>query len=112
VESKDLWSAVLEATNADVVVDLGAGSGITTRSCLSRGIPWVGLCWNQVHAHWLNNVIDRRALEEIVKKPSHLHEQDQAKLVKDRFSDVLQQIEDRDKMIGEDSSEDDGEEKA
>ena len=61
---------MLEATNADFVVDLGAGSGITARSCLSRGIPWVGLCWNQVHAHWLNNVVDRWALEEIVKKKS------------------------------------------
>ena len=36
-----------------------------------------------------------------------MHEQDLAKLVKDHFSDVLQQIEDRDKMTGEDSSEDD-----
>jgi len=87
---------------------LGAGSGITARACLSLGIPWVGLCWNQVHAHWLNNVVDRWALEEVVKKKSPLHEQDLAKLVKDHFSDVLQQIEDRDKMIGEDDSEDDG----
>ena len=59
-----------------------------------------------------SNVIDRWALEEIVKKRFPLHEQDLAKLVKDHFSDVLQQIEDRDKMTGEDSSEDDGEENA
>ena len=82
------------------------------RACLSLGIPWVGLCWNQMHAHWLNNVADRWALEEIVNKKFPLHEQDLAKLVKDHFSDVLPQIEDRDKMTGEDSSEDDGEEKA
>jgi hypothetical protein len=109
VKSKDIWSAVLEATNADFVVDLGAGSGITARTCLTLGIPWVGLCWNQVHAHWLNNVIDRWALEEIVKKQSPLHEQDLAKLVSAHFSDELQQIEERDKMTGDgaDSSEDD-----
>ena len=47
-----------------------------------------------------------------MKKKSPLHEQDLAKLVKDHFSDVLQQVMDRDKMTGEDSSEDDGEEKA
>ena len=109
VKSKDLWCALLEATNADFVVDLGAGSGITARSCLALGIPWVGLCWNSVHAHWLNNVVDRWALEQIVKKKSPLHEQDLAKLVSAHFSDVLQQIEDRDQMIGEDSSEDDDE---
>ena len=101
VKSKDIWSAVLEATNADFVVDLGAGSGITARTCLTLGIPWVGLCWNKVHAHWLNNVVDRWALEEIVKKKSPLHEQDLAKLVSAHFSDVLQQIQDRDKVTGD-----------
>ena len=113
VKSKDLWCAVLEATNADLVVDLGAGSGITARACLTAGIPWVGLCWNQVHANWLNNVLDRWALEEIVKKKSPLHEQDLAKLVSAHFSDVLQQIQDRDKMtVSEESSdnEDEGKE--
>ena len=106
-KSKEFWSAVLEATNADYVVDLGAGSGITARACLGLGVPWVGLCWNLVHAHWLDNVVDRWALEEIVRKESPLHEQDLAKLVTTHFSDVLQQIQDRDKMAGEDSSEDD-----
>ena len=62
-----------------------------------------------MHAHWLNNVVDRWALEQIVKKKSPLHEQDLAKLVSAHFSDVLQQIQDRDEMTGEDSSEDDGE---
>jgi len=91
---------------------MGAGSGITARACLSLGIPWVGLCWNPVHAHWLNNVVDRWALEEIVRKKSPLHEQDLAavaKLVNTHFSDVLQQIQDQDqKTAGEDgiSSED------
>ena len=105
VKSKDSWCALLEATHADFVVDLGAGSGITARACLALGIPWVGLCWNQTHAHWLNNVVDRWALEEIVQKESPLHEQDLAKLVTTHFSDVLQQIQDRDEMTGEDSDD-------
>ena len=109
VKSKDLWLALLEATNADYVVDLGAGSGITARACLAFGIPWVGLCWNQVHVHWLNNVVDRWALEEIVLKESPLHEQDLAKLVSEHFSDVLQQIADRDQNA-EVADEDDDDE--
>lgn len=103
VKSKDLWGAVLEATSADFVVDLAAlpGGGITARACLSMGIPWVGLCWNQTHAHWLNNVVDRFSLEEIVRKKSHLHEQHLAKLVSAHFSDVLQQILDQDDVEDE-----------
>ena len=108
VKSKDLWCAVLEATNVDLVVGVGAGSGVTARACLALGIPWAGLCWNQVHTHWLNNVVDRWALEEIVQKRSPLHEQDLAKLVSEHFSDVLQQIADRDQNA-EDADEDDDE---
>ena len=107
VKSKDLWLALLEATNADFVVDLGAGSGITARACLALGIPWAGLCWNQVHTHWLNNVVDRWALQEIVQKTSPLHEQDLAKLVSAHFSDVLQQIADRDQNVGDTVDDDD-----
>ena len=107
VKSKDLWLALLEATNADYVVDLGVGSGITARACLHIGIPWAGLCWNQVHTHWLNNVVDRWALEEIVQKGSPLHEQDLAKLVSEHFSDVLQQIADRDQNVGDTEDDDD-----
>ena len=57
------------------------------------------------HAHWLNNVVDRWALEEIVKKKSPLHEQDLAEHVSAHFSDVLQQIQDRDGMDEESSDE-------
>ena len=106
VKSKDFWCALLEATHADFVVDLGAGSGITARACLALGIPWVGLCWNQVHAHRLNNVVDRWALEEIVQKTSPLHEQDLAKLVSAHFSDVLQQIQDRDMSAADEENDD------
>ena len=95
VKSKDLWRAFLEAMNADFVVDVCAGSGITARACLTLGIPWVGLCWNQVHANWL---------KEIVEKESPLLEQDLAKLVQSHFSDVLQQIHDKDEMVDEESS--------
>ena len=63
-----------------------------------------------MHTHWLNNVVDRWALEEIVQKTSPLHEQDLAKLVSAHFSDVLQQIADRDQNVGDtvDDDDDDG----
>jgi len=101
VKSKDLWAALFEATSADFVVELGAGSGTSARACLSLGIPWTGLCWNVTHLHWLNNVLDRYAVELIAEKESPLHEQDLAKLVSTHFSDVLQQVKDRDSTPNE-----------
>ena len=59
------------------------------------------------HTHWLNNVVDRWALEEIVQTTSPLHEQDLAKLVTEHFSDVLQQIADRDQHVEEAEDDDD-----
>ena len=106
IKTKDVWTAVLEATRADYVVDLGAGHGITARTCLGLGIPWTGLCMNQAHTNWINNVLDRWALEEITRKKSPLHEQGLAALVNAHFSDELQQIRDRDQDIGEDSESD------
>ena len=60
-----------------------------------------------MHAQWLNNVLGRYACEQVVQKDSPLHEQDFAQLISTHFSDVLQQIQDRDKMTGD--SEDDDE---
>ncbi len=99
VKPKELWVSILEATNADFVVELGAGGGVTARACLSLGVPWIGLCWNLVHAQWLNNVLDRYACEQIVQKNSPLHEQDFAQLISTHFSDVLQQLKDRDSTL-------------
>ena len=60
-----------------------------------------------MHTHWLNNVVDRWALQEIVQKESPLHEQDLAKLVSAHFSDVLQQIADRDQNVCDAGDDDD-----
>ena len=109
LKSKEVWAALLKATNAEFVVDLGAGSGITARACLTLGIPWVGLCWNPVHERWLNRVVDRWALASIVEKESPLHEQDLAKLLKSHFTDELQRIEDKDQMADDTSGDDDDE---
>ena len=110
VKPKELWVAILEAANADEVVELAAGNGVTARACLSLGIPWSGLCWNSVHCQWLNNVLDLYACELIVEKKSPLHEQDLAQLVSTHFSDVLQQVKDRDDTLA--APEDDEEEES
>ena len=98
VKSKELWLSVLGATKADYVVDLGVGSGFTARACLAHNTPWLGLCWNKTHAFWMNHVLDRWTLNEIVQKKSPLHSTDLARLVNTHFSDQLQQIQDQDSV--------------
>ena len=106
VKPKELWVSILEAANADFVVELGAGSGVTARDCLSLGVPWTGLCWNIVHAQWLDNVLDRYAWEQVVQKDSPIHEQDFAQLISTHLSDVLQQMKDRDDAPDADQEDD------
>ena len=71
------------------------------------GIAYVGLCWRQVRAQWLNNVVGRSALEEIVLKEFPLHEKDMARLVNTHFADVLQQIQHRHEKVKDSSDEED-----
>ena len=61
-----------------------------------------------MHCQWLNNVLDLYACELIVEKKSPLHEQDLAQLVSTHFSDILQQVKDRDNTLA--APEDDEEE--
>ena len=107
VKSKEFWMGILSATQASYVVDLAPGGGVTARACLALGIPWVGLCVNQVHADWLGNVLDRWTLDLIVTEGCALYEQDLATLVRNHFSDALRQIQERD---GEEGPATDGEE--
>ena len=107
VKSKEFWMGILSDIQASYVVDLAPGGGVTARACLQLGIPWVGLCHNKVHADWLGNVLDRWSLELIVTEGCALHEQDLSTLVRNHFSDVLQQIQERD---GEEARATDGEE--
>ena len=107
VKSKEFWMGILSATQASYVVDLAPGGGVTARACLALGIPWVGLCENKVHADWLGNVLDRWTLDLIVTEGCALYEQDLATLVRNHFSDALQQIQERD---GETGPATDGEE--
>ena len=87
---------ILEAVDADYVVQLGVGAAFCGRACLSLGIPYLGLCMNSVHASWARSCLDHWACEEIVRKGSPLHEQDLAELISTHFSDALQSSRDRD----------------
>ena len=104
---KELLMSILRSAKASSVVDLSPGGGVTARACLTLGIPWVGLCWNQVHAHWLGRVLDQWALELIATTGSNMYDEDLAELVKKHFDDTLTQIEERDQEEEDDDFGDD-----
>ena len=104
---KELLMSILRSAKASSVVDLSPGGGVTARACLALGIPWVGLCWNQMHANWLGRVLDHWALEQIAKDGSKMYDADLAELLKKHFDDTLTQVEERDQEEQDDDFGDD-----
>ena len=87
------------------VVDLTPGSGSAARACMQLDSPYHGWAKNAEHASWLQNVLDRAALQVICEVGSPLHT-DLAEAIKEHFSDVLDQMNEQDK--GMDVTPDDG----
>ena len=108
-----MYTSILEAVDADYVVQLGVVSAISGRACQSMGLPWLGLCANSVHASWARSCLDRWACEVIAQKGSPFHDRDLAELINTHLSDVLQQTKDRDEAKADDDDEqDDGAKKS
>jgi len=99
------WACLLTDLGVKTVVDLTPGSGSAARACMQLGIPYHGWAKNAEHASWLQNVLDRAALQVICEVGSPLHT-DLAEAIKEHFSDVLDQMNEQDK--GVDVTPDDG----
>ena len=99
------WACLLSDLCVKTVVDLTPGSGSAARACMQLGIPYHGWAKNAEHASWLQNVLDRAALQVICEVGSALHS-DSAQAIQEHFSDVLEQLNEQDK--GVDVTPDDG----
>ena len=106
-KSPALWARMLTDLDAKSVVDLTPGSGACARACLTLGVPYLGLVRSAEHASWLQNVMDRQALKSIVESGSPLFEQDLSALLKEHFQDVLDQLNEADKLDDDHEPEDD-----
>ena len=88
----EFWEDILWGVDAQCVVDLSPGSGSVGRAALRKGLTYVACCRNEVHAAWVDNILDREACEIAVRQGSPLFEQGLASMVKKHFADVLEQL--------------------
>ncbi len=92
----DFWVQFLKQIDAEAVVDVTPGSGTVGRACMKLGLQYLAVCRSEYHTSWLQNVLDRQAVELIVTSQSPLYEQDLATLIETHFSDVLDQLNEKD----------------
>ena len=56
-----------------------------------RGIQYAGVCANGQHLSWLQNVIDRAALKQIMTQHTALYNAKLAAQIKEYFMDIINQ---------------------
>jgi len=93
-ESKPVvfWTALLHDFDIQAVFDLTPGSGALASACLSAGCLYFGIIGNEYHLSWLQNVLDRTALCELVKAGTPLYQEDMASSIKEHFADLLDEL--------------------
>jgi hypothetical protein len=102
---KKFWAQILYDCDAKVVMDMTPGSGACVHGCMDLGINYTCIVQSPEHGSWLQNVLDRHALQNICETGQPLFEQDLATCVKDHFQDVLDQLNEADEMEDVDPGE-------
>ena len=86
----EFWGQMCDDLNIKCIVDVSPGSGILAQCCMSRGIPYYGICNSTQHIQWLSNVLDRAALQYIVQSGTDLYMEYLATHIQELFADVLE----------------------
>lgn len=108
-ERKDpsFWTTLLTHLDAKCIVDLTPGSGSCARAAMDLGISYTALAMNVEHNSWLQNVLNKAAMQVIVRERSPLHEQDLAAQLQTHFQDVLDQLHAQDACKDEEPADED-----
>ena len=83
-----LWKQIVSDVGAVAVYDLSPGCGWLAKHCLESGIPYAGVCHHEKQVSFLQNVLDRAAVEAMTKRGLSLYCQDTAALIHEHFSDI------------------------
>lgn len=86
------WSELISNFDLGAVYDLTPGSGALATACLQAGTVYFGAVGNEHHLSWLQNVLDRAALVELVTAGTPLYQEDLATSIKEHFSELLDQL--------------------
>jgi hypothetical protein len=88
----DLWTVMLSELKVRCVVDLSPGSGALGRACLDQGWQYAAICRSEEHCSWLQNVLNRAAVESITRSGTALFEQDLSACISEHFKDVVNKL--------------------
>ena len=100
-KSVDFMTRLAKDIMAGAIFDGTPGTGQLARVCLQLGLTYTGVAKNQEHARWLNNLLDRYAIELVSKTGTAFYDADLASLAKEHFQDVADLINQQD--LSEDS---------
>ena len=73
---------------AVALYDLSPGCGWLAKHCLEAGIAYAGVCHHEKQVSFLQNVLDRAAVDAMMKRGLSLYCQDTAALIQEHFSDI------------------------
>ena len=93
------YKILLQEWKVKNVIDLTPGSGTLARTCMTQGWQYLGLCWNAEQSSWLQNVLNRRALQIIATSGTALFEQELADMIKEHFKELLDELHDTDLAV-------------
>ena len=100
---EELFLLILREWKVQQVVDMSPGSGTLARACMKQGWLYTGLCRSNEHSSWLQNVLNRRAVQVIATSGTALFEQDLASCIKGHFKELLDELHEQDNAVDEGS---------
>ena len=105
-----LFRRLIQDFDIDAIFDLTPGSGALAEAAMEAGKQYGCACTSAAHASWLQNVMDRSAARLITQDGAALHLESLAALLREHFSEVLDEYHDPDAEDGEDVSEEEEQE--
>ena len=86
---RSFYECLYEDLSVAAVVDLSPGSGGAACAALQKGISYCGFPRNVLHADFLNKILDRQALRQMVTAGSPLFRHDLQPTIQENFATVL-----------------------
>ena len=86
------WRQLLNDLDVRAVCDVTPGSGVLAHACLLEGWPYVGMVSTSAHSSYMQNRLDRDAVGIISTAESAMYDEDLASLIKDHFSDLVDEF--------------------
>ena len=83
----------MEDLDVSAIFDVSPGSGALAEACLRLGLQYVGVTTSDTHNRWLQNVLDRAAVEHIVTQGRPMYQRSLVDHVKRHFDEVLSTLE-------------------